>query len=94
MSNEKYENEQGELVADCKLCKEQINLETDEYYEVGIAYKSPMIYDGALDTTGFLHTKCYEEVGEGLIEAIQLLLDQIAEEGNVLGFQDNPEMKP
>jgi len=93
MSDEIYENDDGELVADCKLCEKQIFLETDEYYQVGIIHKSQMIYDGSLDTKGFLHMECYEEVGEGLIEAIQLLIDQISEEGKVLGFQENPEMK-
>ena len=89
-----YENEEGDAVVDCELCKEQIELEANEYYEVGISYKSPMISDTSMDTNGYLHVKCYEQVSEGLIEAIQLLLDQISEEGKVLGFQDNPEMKP
>lgn len=88
-----YENNDGDSVADCELCMEQIELEVNEYYEVGITHKSQMIYDGSMDTKVYLHMKCYEEVGEGLIEAIQLLLDQIAEEGKVLGFQDNPETK-
>ena len=85
MSNEIYETENGEMVADCKLCEKQILLETDEYYQVGIFHKSPMICDGSMDTKGFLHTKCYEEVAEGLIETelIAVLLATLIAKVNV-----------
>lgn len=38
MSGDMYENDKQNIVADCVLCKEQIELECDPYFEIGAIY--------------------------------------------------------
>ena len=90
MSGDLYENDKQDIVADCVLCKKQIVLETEEYYEIGVVHHDPTgIYCNANEIRAFTHAECHKEIQEGLSEAIQLLINQIVEEGEVLGFNEN-----